>query len=106
MRSELPTRGGRRRPSLRADLVRILCRSPRGATTVALAKVLAARGDPRVQLDKRDHTNAIRTALMTARRNGQVFKGEGGRWRVVMSPPDYTYSRAIFRMKGSGPRKG
>jgi hypothetical protein len=72
---------------------------PLGATTVELAELLVERGDPRVDPKKRDHTNTIRTALMTARRNGEVDKGEDGKWRVsvgegpaVMEAPDYSYS--------------
>ena len=87
-------RAGARRRSLRAEVVDILRVRHEGATTNELAQALVERGDPRVDLNKRDHTSAIRTALMTARQRGDVAKDNDGRWRVHV--PDMSSSAAYL----------
>lgn len=91
------SRTRRVRKSLRFVVIELLRSKGEPMTAREIAEELGRRGDPRIDLTKKDPSSPVRTALMTASGDGQVVRGVGGLWSI---PTPRTVNRSFGEIGG------
>lgn len=90
-------------PSLRSAVVELVKQYPNGMMPRQIMDLLVQAGDPRLRPGKPDPMSPVRTALLTAQRANEVYKGTDGTWHAkAPATTDDRESDNVIAEAGSG----